>query len=281
MEITYDMLVEHPSWLEEATSSEEINFYRTLLLYKRTDEARELRSILDKREQEIKQDLVEELMLCVEEAKTTKELDDLKNEFKHIHSKEYHAFRKQRYAELKQQEITKDRKDKIIRIIRACHHRLSHLHEYDQTIDLIQHHARNVSNDIHDLPVIWTGYESKLSLLKRESSLYKPRKEHFFPRQWAGEKIVRETLKHRPISLRLLFSMFFMFCHVHYVTKEENDRLRPFQRFDKFEFNDSNDWLKFASTSYQKAGIALIDCEESPDLAWVMAWEEIKKETSS
>lgn len=280
MEITYDMLIEHPSWLDEITSNEEIHFYRTILSNMRTTEARELRSILDRREQELKQDLVDELMLCVEEAQSTKELDKLKLQFKNIYSKEYTSFRNQRYTELKQRELLNDRKEKIIRIIRACHHRLSHLHEFEQTPDLVQHHARNVSNDIHDLPVIWTGYESKLSLIKRESSLYKPRKEHFFPRQWAGEKIVRETLKHEPITLQLLFSMFFMFCHVHQVTKEENDRLRPFQRPEVFEYDDSNDWLKFASASYQNANITLIDCEESPDPAWVLAWEDIKKEAS-
>jgi len=85
--------------------------------------------------------------------------------------------------------------------------------------------GRTISNEIHDLPKIWTGYQSQASI-ESEKFVY----EHFYPRQHAGEFIVEEYIRlGDDFTISYLVELIRQFCSVHKTTKKENEDLMKYQ----------------------------------------------------
>jgi len=133
----------------------------------------------------------------------------------------------------------------------AIFQRIGRLHEHDLDDKMIRFHGRSVGNDIHDLPRIWTGYESKRSI-EQPCPEYKHCNEHFWPRQYAGEQIIRHIIAHKGIEFDILEKMLNKFRQVHRVTPEENRNLMKYQ--SSYTFVDPE-------TSYEQAGIILVKQE--------------------
>lgn len=120
--------------------------------------------------------------------------------------------------------------------------------------NFIPNHGRSVGNTIHDITSIWSGLESKESVIRRANAKengekYDHCEEHFWPRQWAGETIMEAALMYKDkFDLCMLTKLLYKFCHVHRVTKEENRRLMEHQGVHVFESPEE---------AYARAGIEL------------------------
>jgi hypothetical protein len=121
--------------------------------------------------------------------------------------------------------------------------------------DLVRYHGRNISNDLHDLPGIYTGFESvENQRCQLEDKRYKSVQEHMWPRQWCGEYIVHALLEHgADITIKELVLLVYRFSHVHRVTPVENQLLRKYQRSHEFISPEH---------TYKEAGIQLIRTSE-------------------
>lgn len=143
---------------------------------------------------------------------------------------------------------------KVLDTIEAMHVRVRAISdEPDRALELISRHGRSYSSDVHDYPMVHTGFESKDSLAMRAMDGYSPCKEHFHPRQWVGEQLVLAVLSGEVSSLKDLAHYVYKYSHVHYVTPEENRRLMKFQKSNVFM-----DW----ETSYELANIDLVSVKD-------------------
>lgn len=143
--------------------------------------------------------------------------------------------------------------------IDTIHGRVRYIHEQPDTHEYIVRHGRAIANDLHDLPFVFSGYESEASIeashvAKKAGRKYEPCFDHFHPRLLTGIRIVKHihTLKH-DFSHAILTKMLYEFSHVHKVTSEENTRLRPFQRIDTFVSPED---------AYSKANIKLVQVKD-------------------
>lgn len=113
----------------------------------------------------------------------------------------------------------------------------------------VRRHGRTLANNIYDLPEVRSGYESVLSLEARSNPSYKPTPDHYNPRQFMGEHIIRTAHDNKENFNRFVLStMLYEGMHTHRVTKSENKLLRPFQKVGTFVDSMS---------SYKDAGIKL------------------------
>lgn len=160
----------------------------------------------------------------------------------------HRALQKVAEKDQRKQDREVKRGEKTLRKITALFQRISTLHTYEITDEMIRYHGRSIGNDIHDLPVHWTGWESEQSISQHAKG-YKHCNEHFWPRQYAGEQIVKHIIENNGIEFDDLFEMLLKFRRVHRVTSEENRRLMKFQ--SAYTFTDPN-------TSYNQAGIKLV-----------------------
>jgi hypothetical protein len=141
--------------------------------------------------------------------------------------------------------------DKVL----ALYHRISHLHTFEHTPDFVSYHGRCIGNTIHDLPVVWTGYESVKSIESRKQDpKYKPCNEHFYPRQWAGGYIINHIINNRGITLAALMRIIEVFRQVHKVTPRENRILMKYQ--------SATDFVT-PKHAYDSAGIVLKQVKET------------------
>jgi len=134
--------------------------------------------------------------------------------------------------------------------------RITHLHEHSLTDEMIRYHGRSVGNDIHDLSRIWTGYESEESIAQKMVLGYKHCDEHFWPRQYAGEYIVKCVCLNAGISFEYLVTLLNKFRQVHRVTPEENRRLMKYQHTSVFTTPED---------AYEQAGVILIKQKDTKD----------------
>jgi len=98
-------------------------------------------------------------------------------------------------------------------------------HREEITPEEFRVHARDLGNLIHDLPARWTGYRTQACIDSSE----KPCKEHFHPRQWAGNVIMSYIYHNEGITKETLRAFFDVFRQVHHTTEKENQLLRPSQ----------------------------------------------------
>lgn len=91
----------------------------------------------------------------------------------------------------------------------------------------LKKHARDLSNSIYDFPVLWTGHRTKASVGMKSNERTK---EHFYPRQWAGEIALDYFLTHPNIAPEELRVFVDVFRQVHYTTAEENRNLMKYQK---------------------------------------------------
>lgn len=143
--------------------------------------------------------------------------------------------------------------------IRSINIRLSVPNEFNfdyMDTHLLKYHGRSIGNDIYDLPTVFTGSES---LKSRHNSihnkLYKPCKEHLWPRQWAGEYLTSFIIKSDEVpEFKEIIQLVYKFCHVHHVTSAENMLLRPFQKISTF---------KDPQFSYLSCGVVLTPAQST------------------
>ena len=119
--------------------------------------------------------------------------------------------------------------------------------------DIAHYHARSVGNDIHDLPSVWTGYESEASIASKGKNGYTHSNEHFYPRQYAGAQIVKHIIEHQGIGFTKLLELLDKFRQVHRVTPTENRSLMKYQAVESFVDPE---------TSYDQAGIKLVKVDK-------------------
>lgn len=127
----------------------------------------------------------------------------------------------------------------IFRKVKSMWDRVGHLYLIDDAQDHISLHARSISNDLHDVQEIWSGYESVSIVEMREKKGRVPPSmicnEHYYPRQLSGTNIVNKILTSRgSYSFNEFCADVCEACHVHRVTPEENQKLRPYQVLDSF-----------------------------------------------
>ena len=148
-----------------------------------------------------------------------------------------------------------DKVESLILNIEAIFHRVANVYEQPNTHTIAIRHARSIANDIHDLPAVFSGNESARSLAARKKNpSYVPCKDHFYPRLWSGLQIVDQIYLYREnFKPSLLAEMLYNFCHVNYVTDEENNHLRQFQTVDSFTTPNK---------TYKKANIKLQKVQE-------------------
>lgn len=92
--------------------------------------------------------------------------------------------------------------------------------------------GRSVSNDIHDLPVIYSGFISKKLVDKKtgfRKSPWKPSKEHFYNRGRSGKDIVKK-LHAGALTFVQLVSLLDKYRQVHLITSKENRKLQQIQK---------------------------------------------------
>ena len=161
--------------------------------------------------------------------------------------------------EIKQQKSNSKLQKKLYALyvrIDGIHKSIPQKHDFRKDDeDLIKYHGRSISNDLYDLPFIFTGMESKQCVrIKNIDPSYKPVEEHLWPRQWCGEYIVRMFLDHeKQFTISELVKLVYRYSHVHYVTKEENQLLRPYQKVSTFESPEE---------SYKLAGIEMVRTQD-------------------
>ncbi len=84
---------------------------------------------------------------------------------------------------------------------------------------------------IHDMPNVWTGMASQSAIkAKLKNVKFRHSEDHFHSRQRGGEAIVTLILKTfgqgRSPTYEEVQEIVDKYCHVHYVTKEENHKLK-------------------------------------------------------
>ena len=163
----------------------------------------------------------------------------------------------------------------------TIHGRIRHIHQQPNTHEYIVKHGRSIANDLHDLPFIFSGFESEASIAAANDEItgkrYSPCFDHYYPRLLAGVRIAKcvHQLKY-DFTHATLVKMVHEFSHVHKVTSEENTRLRPFQRLDTFVSPED---------AYNKAGIKLVQVKDYEphlvylDLIDILTQDEKKKLT--
>jgi hypothetical protein len=105
-----------------------------------------------------------------------------------------------------------------------------HLHNFHLTEFSQMVHARDLANTIYDLPSRWTGWQSEDSINSNERV-----EEHFFPRMWAGEIMLKYFLTQQSnATVDDVVMLFEIFRQVHHVTAKENQLLRPHQLSSQF-----------------------------------------------
>lgn len=115
--------------------------------------------------------------------------------------------------------------------------------------------ARTIGSAIYDLPVKFTGMVS--TRLVDSHGFYNGKKkcpEHFYSRQRSGRKIVK-LYESGELTPELLLELLDKYRQVHWVTSEENSRLRTIQK--KY---DNLPHYKH----YEMAGIVLVPRPSSP-----------------
>lgn len=122
-------------------------------------------------------------------------------------------------------------------------------------------YGRCIGTDLFDLTNkhrIFTGYESKASLARRKKDpSYKPTKEHFIPCQFAGEFIVNHIQVYGDINLKYFSIYANLFRQIHYVTKEENQSLRYWQKPNRFTVPEEG---------YKEVGIELVKTTDNAEI---------------
>lgn len=103
------------------------------------------------------------------------------------------------------------------------------LYQFDLNKRKLQRYARNIGQNIYDLPATWTGYRTVDSI---DTNQKVP--EHFYPRQWAGRVVVNYILEHDGIEFDVLYDLLKVLSQVHFTTKEENQKLRKLQDSETF-----------------------------------------------
>lgn len=121
--------------------------------------------------------------------------------------------------------------------------------------------GRTISNEIHDLPKIWSGYQSQSSI-DTGKFVY----EHFYARQNAGEFVVEEYIRlGDDFTISYLVELLQKFCSVHKATKQENEDLKKEQTKEGlFE------WKK----SYKAAVSKMVKVRDEPHL-YTLVFTEI------
>lgn len=111
--------------------------------------------------------------------------------------------------------------------------------------------GRFIGTNLYEFPFLFSGYESKESLIRREwDKRYRPTDEHFYPRQIAGEIIVVHIMLNQYIEFNELLNYVNVFRQVHKVTPEENNKL-------VYSGQKSSEFIS-PEVCYQNAGIELI-----------------------
>jgi hypothetical protein len=100
-------------------------------------------------------------------------------------------------------------------------------------------------NVIFDCPIIFTGFVSKKGQHLKVSELVK---EHFYPRQASAHKMFE--MLDAGVTKEELTAFIIKVCQVHYVTKEENEALKKFQKIG----SGYDTWEE----QYEAAGIELV-----------------------
>lgn len=156
---------------------------------------------------------------------------------------------------LVQEQTIEARADNIEHRAIALWHRVKDLWKIPETQDkMYRYHARGIGTTIFDFPVVWSGYDSIEAYKVRCKQNYKPCPEHFYPRQWAGERLLTKIIN---LKDQFSFTEFLHdlceFCHVHNVTSQENQELIKYQQTDTFVS---------PPYSYKQAGIELIHVQD-------------------
>lgn len=118
----------------------------------------------------------------------------------------------------------------------------------------IQFAGRLIGTQIFELPSTYTGYASEQALI--QAYRYGPTawcEDHIFPRQVAGEMLVRQAIERRTVDPDDVASMLHQFTQVNRVTSDENQWLIQYQRRDVF-----TTWQE----AYKKAGIVVLEWEK-------------------
>jgi len=111
--------------------------------------------------------------------------------------------------------------------------------------------CRQIGNYIYDTTSMWTGYESEgLLKLREQTPNAKGCREHFFPRQRAGDFIASEYLRNRQMSFDRFCGLINRFCLTHQTTTPENEGLRKIQK--------RNTSLRGWRKEYEEAGIVVV-----------------------
>ncbi len=111
--------------------------------------------------------------------------------------------------------------------------------------------GRDYANMIHDMPSDWTGMASQSAIKnKLAGNKIKHSEDHFYSRQRGGEQIVRLIKKRyregRSPTFEEVKIIFNKYRHVHYVTKQENNKLKHIMAPGK-------SWRE----AYEEAGVIL------------------------
>lgn len=106
--------------------------------------------------------------------------------------------------------------------------------------------ARLMSQMIYELPKVHSGKASTEAIRKKLSDFsWQPSKDHFHVRSVGGMLLVE--LLPGSLSKESIRGILLQHAEVHFVTSEENTKLRPFQR-------------KNPTTAYEAANIELHNC---------------------
>ena len=163
-----------------------------------------------------------------------------------------------RLKHLKHLKLYNERLDRAYECIDAVWLMIQGFLTHSNPEDRVHRYGRHVSNGLHDMPHIWTGYESLNSIKRRKANKkYNPTDEHFYPRQYAGEHIMRQAIILGDGWDRCtLAKLAYKFCRTNRVTKEENKDLEPYQKTDTFTYPKS---------SYRNAKIELEKVRKGQD----------------
>lgn len=115
----------------------------------------------------------------------------------------------------------------------------------------IRYWGRQISNTIYDTPAKWTRHASQEVVDAIEAGKKRDEvvcEEHYIPRQFSGEAVVKYIMKHGDCPWELFRSHMRRSIWVHHTTSKENTRLVPYQNSEVF--TDSHE-------SYEKACIKL------------------------
>lgn len=164
-----------------------------------------------------------------------------------------------RTAELKRLEIYAKRMNYTYEHIEAIWFMIKGMLDHHDPISRIPRFGRLIGNGIHDMPHMWTGFESVESIKSRkEKQGYCPTDEHFYPRQYAGEYIMRRAIRDGDeFTMKTLARLLYKFCRVNKVTKQENNRLTQYQKADTFSY---------PKRSYRQAEITLEKVGKGKDM---------------